>query len=81
MYDAGALALCGQRRADRSLRYAGRTTAGLWVEAELGYVGGKPDAPQSAHADGVRTDPDEAAEFVRGPVSTRSRSRSEARMR
>ena len=38
--------------------------AGLWVEAELGYVGGKPDAPQSAHADGVRTDPDEAADFV-----------------
>ena len=38
--------------------------AGLWVEAELGYVGGKPDAPRSAHAAGVRTDPDEAAEFV-----------------
>jgi fructose-bisphosphate aldolase class II len=40
-------------------------TAGLWVEAELGYVGGKPDAPQSAHAAGVRTDPDEALGFVR----------------
>ena len=38
--------------------------AGLWVEAELGYVGGKPDAPLSAHAEGVRTDPDEAAAFV-----------------
>jgi fructose-bisphosphate aldolase class II len=37
---------------------------GLWVEAELGYVGGKPDAPQSAHAPGVRTDPDEAEQFV-----------------
>ena len=37
---------------------------GLWVEAELGYVGGKPDAPVSAHAEGVRTDPDEAAEFA-----------------
>jgi fructose-bisphosphate aldolase, class II len=37
---------------------------GLWVEAELGYVGGKPDAPVSAHAEGVRTDPDEAVEFV-----------------
>jgi fructose-bisphosphate aldolase class II len=37
---------------------------GLWVEAELGYVGGKPDAPVSAHAEGVRTDPDEATEFV-----------------
>jgi len=37
---------------------------GLWLEAELGYVGGKPQAPASAHADGVRTDPDEAAAFV-----------------
>lgn len=39
-------------------------SVGLWVEAELGYVGGKPDAPQSAHAPGVRTDPDEARAFV-----------------
>ena len=38
--------------------------AGLWVEAELGYVGGKPGAAQSAHSPGVRTDPDEAASFV-----------------
>jgi fructose-bisphosphate aldolase, class II len=37
---------------------------GLWLEAELGYVGGKPDAPASAHAAGVRTDPAEAADFV-----------------
>lgn len=37
---------------------------GLWLEAELGYVGGKPDAPASAHSPGVRTDPAEAAEFV-----------------
>jgi len=34
--------------------------AGLWVEAELGEIGGK----DGAHAPGVRTDPDEAAEFV-----------------
>ena len=34
--------------------------AGLWVEAELGEVGGK----DGAHAPGVRTDPDEAARFV-----------------
>ncbi|GAB3038520.1 class II fructose-bisphosphate aldolase family protein [Parafrigoribacterium mesophilum] len=33
---------------------------GLWIEAELGEVGGK----DGAHAPGVRTDPDEAAEFV-----------------
>jgi fructose-bisphosphate aldolase class II len=37
---------------------------GLWLEAELGYVGGKPDAPASAHAAGVRTDPSEARRFV-----------------
>ena len=33
---------------------------GVWVEAELGQVGGK----DGAHAPGVRTDPDEAAEYV-----------------
>jgi fructose-bisphosphate aldolase class II len=34
--------------------------AGLWVEAELGEVGGKA----GAHAPGARTDPDEAVAFV-----------------
>jgi len=34
---------------------------GLWLEAELGEVGGK----DGAHAPGVRTDPDEAAAFVK----------------
>jgi fructose-bisphosphate aldolase class II len=63
MYDAGALPY------DENLERTARAVqdghaAGLWVEAELGYVGGKPDAPRSAHADGVRTDPDEAEEFV-----------------
>ncbi|MFJ1709481.1 ketose-bisphosphate aldolase [Kitasatospora sp. NPDC088346] len=33
---------------------------GVWVEAELGEVGGK----DGAHAPGVRTDPDEARAFV-----------------
>ena len=33
---------------------------GVWVEAELGEVGGK----DGVHAPGVRTDPDEAREFV-----------------
>jgi fructose-bisphosphate aldolase class II len=33
---------------------------GVWVEAELGEVGGK----DGAHAPGVRTDPAEAATFV-----------------
>jgi fructose-bisphosphate aldolase, class II len=64
MYDAGSLPyMKNLERTDRAVRRA--HTAGLWVEAELGYVGGKPDAPQSAHAEGVRTDPDEAADFVR----------------
>ena len=35
-------------------------SAGLWIEAELGEVGGK----DGAHAPGVRTDPLEAARFV-----------------
>ncbi|MFI5893676.1 ketose-bisphosphate aldolase [Actinoplanes sp. NPDC051513] len=34
--------------------------AGLWVESELGEVGGKG----GAHAKGARTDPDEAREYV-----------------
>ena len=38
---------------------------GLWVEAELGKVGGKEgEAPLDAHAPGVRTDPAEAAAYV-----------------
>ena len=32
----------------------------LWIEAELGEIGGK----DGAHAPGVRTDPDDAAAFV-----------------
>jgi fructose-bisphosphate aldolase class II len=41
------------------LAAAGHRTS-LWVEAELGAIGGK----DGAHAPGVRTDPDEAASFV-----------------
>jgi fructose-bisphosphate aldolase class II len=64
MFDAGALTYDENvARTRNAARLA--HDAGLWLEAELGYVGGKPDAPQSAHAEGVRTDPDEAAEFVR----------------
>ncbi|QFQ95393.1 class II fructose-bisphosphate aldolase family protein [Streptomyces phaeolivaceus] len=38
---------------------------GLWIEAELGQVGGKNgSAPLDAHAPGARTDPDEARAFV-----------------
>ncbi|WP_327236027.1 class II fructose-bisphosphate aldolase [Streptomyces sp. NBC_01317] len=38
---------------------------GVWVEAELGAVGGKDgEPPRGAHAPGVRTDPAEAVVFV-----------------
>ncbi len=37
---------------------------GLAIEAELGYVGGKDTQVTSAHAAGVRTDPEQAAAFV-----------------
>ena len=38
---------------------------GLWVESELGMVGGKDgSAPLPAHAPGARTDPDEARSYV-----------------
>lgn len=63
MFDAGALPY------DENVAATRRAVAwahehGIWLEAELGYVGGKGDAPQSAHANGVRTDPDEAVRFV-----------------
>ncbi|OON78755.1 class II fructose-bisphosphate aldolase [Streptomyces tsukubensis] len=39
---------------------------GIWIEAELGRVGGKAgEAPLDAHAPGVRTDPAEATAYVR----------------
>ncbi|MEH0652431.1 class II fructose-bisphosphate aldolase family protein [Streptomyces scabiei] len=38
---------------------------GLWIEAELGQVGGKNgERPLDAHAPGARTDPEEARAFV-----------------
>ena len=36
----------------------------IFVEAELGYVGGKQTQVRSAHAEGVRTDPEQAVEYV-----------------
>ncbi|WP_181809255.1 class II fructose-bisphosphate aldolase [Streptomyces shenzhenensis] len=40
---------------------------GLWIEAELGEVGGKDGRPAlDAHAPGARTDPAEARDFVAG---------------
>jgi fructose-bisphosphate aldolase class II len=63
MFDAGALPH------DRNIALTADAAAwahgaGMWVEAELGHVGGKPDQPASAHAAGVRTDPGEAADYV-----------------
>ncbi|MBJ7383135.1 MAG: class II fructose-bisphosphate aldolase [Mycolicibacterium sp.] len=47
---------------EQTARYADAARQrGLWVEAELGEVGGK----DGAHAPGVRTDPSEAADFAR----------------
>jgi fructose-bisphosphate aldolase class II len=63
MFDAGALPHDRNIAATAEAAVRGHR-AGLWVEAELGYVGGKPDQPASAHAAGVRTDPDEAAAYV-----------------
>jgi fructose-bisphosphate aldolase class II len=63
MFDAGAAPYDENVAATRRAAEWAHTH-GLWLEAELGYVGGKPEAPASAHAEGVRTDPDEAAAFV-----------------
>src|SRR5690349_2636662 len=59
MVDASKLDYAGNvaatARAARRLH-----SQGLWVESELGEVGGK----DGAHAPGVRTDPEEAARYV-----------------
>ncbi|WP_037573293.1 class II fructose-bisphosphate aldolase [Phaeacidiphilus oryzae] len=63
MFDAGAQPYAENLAATRAAAQWAHG-AGVWLEAELGYVGGKPDAPASAHAAGVRTDPREAAAYV-----------------
>jgi len=63
MFDAGAAHYDANVAATREAADWAHE-AGIWLEAELGYVGGKPDAPASAHAASVRTDPVEAAAFV-----------------
>ena len=63
MYDGGALPYAANLARTTEVVVAGHA-ADLWVEAELGYVGGKPGAAQSAHSPGVRTDPAEAVAFV-----------------
>lgn len=59
MYDASRLAYADNVAATHAAAEWGHAH-GLWVEAELGAVGGK----DGAHAPGVRTDPDEAAAYV-----------------
>ena len=63
MFDPGPVPYQANVAATRAARAAAHEL-GLWLEAELGFVGGKPDAPMSAHAADVRTDPDEAQRFV-----------------
>jgi fructose-bisphosphate aldolase class II len=59
MYDASRLPYADNVAATRAAaEWAHRH--GIWLEAELGEVGGK----DGAHAPGVRTDPLEAAAFV-----------------
>ncbi|MBO1334476.1 class II fructose-bisphosphate aldolase [Streptomyces sp. VRA16 Mangrove soil] len=64
MYDAARLSYDENLAATRAAADWGHAN-GLWVEAELGEVGGKGGAaPLDAHAPGARTDPGEARAFV-----------------
>ena len=59
MYDGSRHEFETNRDLTRDAATWGRSN-GIWVEAELGEVGGK----DGAHAPGVRTDPGQAAQFV-----------------
>ncbi|MER7752835.1 class II fructose-bisphosphate aldolase [Kitasatospora sp. NPDC097643] len=59
MFDASALDYEANVRATADV-VARCHAEGVWVEAELGEIGGK----DGVHAPGVRTDPEEAAAFV-----------------
>ncbi|MEU2432953.1 class II fructose-bisphosphate aldolase [Streptomyces sp. NPDC007861] len=64
MYDASHLPYAENLTATRAAADWAHAN-GLWIEAELGEVGGKHGAaPLDAHAPGARTDPDEARAFV-----------------
>ncbi|MFF1556569.1 class II fructose-bisphosphate aldolase [Streptomyces sp. NPDC058279] len=64
MYDAAHLPYAENLEATRSAADWAHAN-GLWIEAELGEVGGKAGAaPLDPHAPGARTDPDEARRFV-----------------
>ncbi|SDJ56330.1 class II fructose-bisphosphate aldolase [Streptomyces indicus] len=64
MYDAAHLPY-GKNLAATRAAADWAHTQGLWIEAELGEVGGKDGRPPlDPHAPGARTDPDEARAFV-----------------
>ncbi|MDW4905715.1 class II fructose-bisphosphate aldolase [Streptomyces sp. ADMS] len=64
MYDAARLPYAENLAATRAAADWAHAR-GLWIEAELGQVGGKDGrAPLDAHAPGARTDPAEARAFV-----------------
>ncbi|MFF0096507.1 class II fructose-bisphosphate aldolase [Streptomyces canus] len=64
MYDAAHLPYAENLAATRAAADWAHSQ-GLWVEAELGEVGGKQGRPAlDAHAPGARTDPAEARAFV-----------------
>lgn len=64
MYDASRLPYAENLAATRAATDWGHAQ-GLWIEAELGAVGGKDgEPPLDAHAPGARTDPARARAFV-----------------
>jgi fructose-bisphosphate aldolase class II len=64
MYDAARLPYAQNLAATRAAADWAHSQ-GLWIEAELGQVGGKAGQPAlDAHAPGARTDPAEARAFV-----------------
>ncbi|MFD9094293.1 ketose-bisphosphate aldolase [Streptomyces collinus] len=66
MYDAARLSYADNLAATRAAADWAHAQ-GLWIEAELGQIGGKAGLPPlDAHAPGARTDPDQARDFVAG---------------
>ncbi|MFI2204941.1 class II fructose-bisphosphate aldolase [Streptomyces sp. NPDC020192] len=64
MYDAARLPYADNLYATRAAADWAHAQ-GLWIEAELGQIGGKDGRPPlDAHAPGARTDPDQARDFV-----------------
>jgi fructose-bisphosphate aldolase class II len=63
MFDASALPYAENIAATRAAAEFAHAH-GMWLEGELGQIGGKAGPPLDAHAPGARTDPAEAATFV-----------------